>query len=45
MVGYDSSPEKKAVYNKIRIKGDSNHVEIIYNWYLNKADTTKRDTL
>lgn len=42
----DSDPRNRTVSNKIKIKGDSNHVEINYYWYLNRIDTIKgRDTL
>ncbi len=41
----DQDPSKRAVTNKIKIKGDSNHVEINYYWYQYRIDSIKRDTV
>ena len=43
LTGYDSDPHKRSVNNRIKIKGDSNHVEINYYWYRNDTIKIKKD--
>jgi len=43
LTGYDSDPHKRYVNNRIKIKGDSNHVEINYYWYRNDTIKIKKD--